>query len=45
MSVDTIEKAIRSILVADTAVKAITTRCYPVTLPQNPTYPLILFLR
>jgi hypothetical protein len=43
MSVDTIEKAIRSVLVADSAVKAITTRCYPATLPQDPTYPLILF--
>lgn len=42
MSVDTIEKAIRSILIADTAVKAITTRCYPGMIPQNPTYPLIL---
>lgn len=43
MSVDTIEKAIRSILVANNTVKAITTRCYPATLPQDPTYPLILF--
>lgn len=45
MSVDTIEKAIRSILIADTAVKAITTRCYPAKIPQDPTYPLILFFK
>ena len=43
MSVDTIEKAIRAILVANSTVAAITTRCYPAKLPQNPTYPLILF--
>jgi len=40
-----IESSIRSILVGDTAVKAITTRCYPVTIPQSPTYPLILYTR
>lgn len=45
MSVDTIEKAIRSILIADTAVKAITTRCYPGMIPQNPTYPLIAYFK
>lgn len=45
MSVDTIEKAIRSILIADTAVKAITTRCYPAKIPQDPTYPLILYYK
>lgn len=45
MSVDTIEKAIRAILVADSTVKAITTRCYPGSLPQNPTYPLILYYK
>jgi hypothetical protein len=45
MSVDTIEKAIRSILIADTTVKAITTRCYPATLPQDPTYPLIVYYK
>ena len=43
MSVDTIEKAIRAILVANSTVKAITTRCYPAKIPQDPTYPLILF--
>ena len=43
MSVDTIEKAIRSILINDSTVSAITTRCYPATLPQDPIYPLILF--
>lgn len=45
MSVDTIEKAIRAILVADSTVKAITTRCYPAKIPQDPTYPLILFFK
>jgi len=45
MSVDTIEKAIRSILIADTAVKAITTRCYPGKIPQNPEYPLIVYYK
>lgn len=38
-----IETAIRYILVNDTTVKAITTRCYPVNIPQTPTYPLILY--
>jgi hypothetical protein len=38
-----IEKAIRHILVNDTGVKAITTRCYPVKTPQKPTYPLIVY--
>lgn len=45
MSVDTIEKAIRSILVNDSTVKAITTRCYPAKIPQDPTYPLILYYK
>jgi len=40
-----IEAAIRSILINDATVKAITTRCYPVTLPQSPTYPLILYTK
>jgi len=40
-----IESAIRYILVNDNAVKAITTRCYPVMLPQNPVYPLILYTK
>ena len=40
-----IESSIRSILVNDATVKAITTRCYPVTIPQSPTYPLILYTR
>jgi len=35
--------AIRQILIADSTVKAITARCYPVTLPQNPEYPLMLY--
>ena len=40
-----IESALRYILVNDTTVKAITTRCYPVTIPQDPTYPLILYTK
>lgn len=45
MAATTIEEAIHDILVADSSVKAITTRCYPSTLPQNPTYPLILYAK
>ena len=40
-----IESAIRYILVNDDTVKDITTRCYPVTIPQSPTYPLILYTK
>ena len=40
-----IEAAIRSILIADDTVKALTTRVYPVALPQSPTYPLILYTK
>ena len=40
-----IESAIHYILVNDATVKAITTRCYPVIIPQNPTCPLILFTK
>ena len=40
-----IETAIRYILINDATVKAITTRCYPVTIPQSPTYPLILYTK
>jgi len=40
-----IESAIRYILVNDDTVKAITTRCYPVALPQSPQYPLILYTK
>ena len=40
-----IELALRSILITDDTVKAITTRCYPVTIPQSPTYPLILYTK
>ena len=40
-----IETAIRSILINDATVKAITTRVYPVALPQSPTYPLILYTK
>jgi len=40
-----IEAAIRSILINDDTVKDITTRCYPVTIPQSPTYPLILYTK
>lgn len=45
MSARTIEEAIRAILVANSTVKAITTRIYPSTLPQDPIYPLILYIR
>jgi hypothetical protein len=45
MAATTIEEAIHDILVTDSSVKAITTRCYPSTLPQNPTYPLILYAK
>jgi hypothetical protein len=45
MSIDTIEKAIKSILTSDIAVNAlIEGRCYPLTLPQNPEYPLCLYI-
>ena len=40
-----IEAAIRSILIADDTVKALTTRVYPVALPQSPQYPLILYTK
>ena len=40
-----IENSIRYILVNDVTVAALTTRCYPVKLPQDPTYPLILYTR
>lgn len=40
-----IETAIRSILINDAAVSAITTRCYPVMIPQAPTYPLMLYTK
>jgi len=40
-----IEKAIKYILVNDSTVKAITTRCYPVSIPQDPTYPLMLYTK
>ena len=45
MSASIIEEAIRDILVADSAVKAITTRCYPGTIPQAPTYPFALYMK
>lgn len=45
MSAENIEEAIHEILVADATVKDLTTRCYPSTLPQDPTYPLILYMR
>ena len=40
-----IENALRSILITDDTVKLITTRCYPIAIPQSPTYPLILYTR
>jgi len=45
MSIATFEEALRDMLIKDAGVKAITTRCYPAKLPQNPTYPLILYYR
>lgn len=39
----TFEEAIASILKSDSGVSAITTRCYPLTIPQDPTYPLIVY--
>ena len=45
MSATNIEEAIHDILIADSAVQALTTRCYPSTLPQDPAYPLILYMR
>lgn len=45
MSAENIEEAIHDILVADATVQDLTTRCYPSTLPQDPTYPLILYMR
>ena len=40
-----IENAIRYILINDSSVAAITDRCYPVTIPQDPTFPLILYTK
>lgn len=40
-----IESALKYILVNDVSVAAITTRCYPVKIPQSPTYPLILYTK
>ena len=45
MSATTIEEAIRDILVTDNGVKAITTRVYPGYVPQDPTYPLIVYMK
>lgn len=44
MAIDNIDEAIRSILVNDATVKAITTRCYPLTIPPRPAYPLMLYM-
>lgn len=44
MAIDNIDEAIRSILINDATVKTITTRCYPLTIPQHPTYPLMLYM-
>lgn len=43
MAVEVIEQALRSILVADAGVLAITTRVYPNYIPQAPTWPLIVY--
>lgn len=40
-----IESAIRHILVNDATVKTLTTRIFPVTIPQDPIYPLILYTK
>lgn len=40
-----IEVAIRSTLIANNTIAALTTRCYPVMIPQDPTFPLILYTR
>lgn len=45
MAISTVEEALKASLVADSGVKAITTRCYPGDLGQNPTYPLILYFK
>ena len=45
MAIATVEEAIRYTLINNSGVKAITTRVYPSTLPQNPTYPLVLYFR
>ena len=45
MSIDAIEKALNSILTSDVTVNAlIEGRSYPVTLPQDPEYPLCLYI-
>ncbi len=40
-----IEEALKYIIVNNSTVKAITTRCYPATIPQNPEYPLVLYMK
>lgn len=43
MSATTIEEALKDILRNDAGVSAITTRCFPVKIPQSPTFPLITY--
>ena len=45
MAASTIEEALHDIIIADNTVKAITTRCYPGTLPQGAVYPLVLYMK
>jgi hypothetical protein len=40
-----IESGLRTILINDSTISAITTRCYPVMIPQSPVYPLILYTK
>ena len=43
MTVDSIGEALRSLIINNATVAAMTTRCYPGTLPQSPIYPLVLY--
>lgn len=45
MAVTTIEEAVRAVLIADSGVNVITTRCYPGMIPQDAAYPLILYMK
>jgi hypothetical protein len=43
MAATIIEEAVRDIIRTNGGVSAITTRCFPVKVPQNPTFPFILY--
>lgn len=45
MAATRIEEAIHDIITLNSTVAAITTRCYPVTLPQSPMLPLVLYTK